>query len=335
MAEDNVSTAEREARLQALLEVGVPEVLRLAGNIHAQLKSMGDAVPSTADLMRLEMLKLSFDTWRNMLAKDDILFINLEQTPFNRIGDDAASQAKAETTLCSVNLVSLLTAILKAKQGKADVASLLHELDDAFPTLFVPAIQDSNDETFSLAFRIRCCFLAESLAGSTLQESALYLAANTFCEKAHVDAESAQKTLEAGPYRQLASFNLNEDSTPREVFLKQLKQLVSQISRGGKPEFRAFLDKTYSQETLTADLKTWAMNQLEKLVKQPVAAANESSVRKESDNLFLGREEEQQNDTISDSEETQSQAIHIPAFSGPQYVFKIHAVERVCDADLL
>lgn len=318
MAEDTVSAAEMEARLQALLEIGVPELLRLSGSIHAQLKAMGDDLPSTADLMRLDMIKLSFDTWRNMLAQDDVMFINLKQTPFNRIGgDDVASRANAETALCSVNLVSLLTAILKAKQGKADVVLLLQDLDDVFPMLFVPTTQERNNETFDLAFRIRCCVLAESLAGSS-QDSALYLAANIFCEKAHVDAESAQETLEAGPYRQLANVNLNEDGTPREVFHTRLKQLLSQMSHGGEPEFRAFLDETYSQETLTADLKTWAMNKLEQLIKQPVAASNERSVREESDGLFIAAEQEQQDGPDSGSEETQSQAIHIPEISGPQ-----------------
>ncbi|KAK7750464.1 hypothetical protein SLS62_007654 [Diatrype stigma] len=313
------------ARLQALLEIGVPEILRLSENIHAQMKSIGDDLPSTADLMRLEMIKLSFDTWRNMLAKDDVMFINLEQTPFNHIGDDATSWANAERALCSVNLVSLLMAILKAKQGKADVASLIHELDDAFPVLFVPATQEHIDETFDLAFRIRCCVLAESLAGSP-QGSALYLAANTFCEQAHVDAESAQEILEAGPYRQLANVNLNEDSAPREVFHKRLRQLLSQTSHGGEPEFRAFLDETYPQETLTSDLKTWAMNKLEQLIKQPVATSSERSVREGSDDLVIGGEEEQQDGLDSDSEETQSQAIHIPAFSGPQGSFFNHSI---------
>lgn len=319
MLDNSESTVENDARMQALLEIGVPEFLRLCRKIRGQLKSIGDDAPSITDSIRLKTIKLPFDTWRNTFVNKDITFINIEQTPFSSISrDDAASRAKANTALCSGNLVSLLALIFDANEGKADATSFLQELDDAFPILFDPSFHDRTDsieETFDLAFRIRCCRLVNSLAVSSSQQPPLYLAADLFCDKAHIDVDIAAGALEAGPYRQLSNINLNEDSAFHTKFRSRFKQLLSQMSSGSKSKIRATLDETFSKETIMGDLKTWAMERLEQ-VAVPTAASNGSSTHEGSELLFVDAEEDRQVDSGSDSE-AESQAVHIPSFNGP------------------
>lgn len=323
MIDKNESTTENDARIQALLEIGIPEFLRLCRKIHGQLNAIGNDAPSITDLIRLETIKIPFNSWQRSFANDDMTFINFEETLFSSISrDDVPSRTKAETALRSGNLVSLLISTVKALSGKVDAAAalqLLQELDDAFPISFDPTFHDHKDgmeETFDLAFRIRCCCLAESLANTSSQQPPLYLTANIFCEKAHVDVDIAAETLEIGPYRQLSNINVNEDNASHEEFTSRLKQLVSQISGGSKISIRENLARTYRLDTLMPDLKAWAMKRLER-VTVPATISNGSSTHEGSERLFVDAEEDRQADSDSESE-AESQAVHIPALNGPK-----------------
>ncbi|RYP47509.1 hypothetical protein DL769_011310 [Monosporascus sp. CRB-8-3] len=329
------STIERDARIRALLEIALPDFSRMCGKILEQLKAMGDDMPSTADSMRLDVLKIPYNAWRLAFTDCGLPFINLEQTSFGLLSkDDRASRAEARTAVCCGNLVSLLTLIVDIRVGKRQAAPILQDLDDAFPALFDPTFQgrrDGTEETFDLAFRIRCRRLVDLLSASS--EQPIPLAARIFCDRMDKASASAQQILENGPYKRLADINVNEDDMSREIYQSRLSPLISQLSGGDKSEIRASLDATYSQEILLNSLRSWALTCLERLTKSspmgdgkpghPVAETrdtNESSAHDGSEPHIVDAEEGAQagSDSGSDSE---SQDLHVPALNGPEGSF--------------
>ncbi|RYP53241.1 hypothetical protein DL768_001745 [Monosporascus sp. mg162] len=332
---DSESTMERDERIRALLEIALPDFSRMCGKILEQLKAMGDGMPSMADGMRLEVLKIPYNAWRLAFTDSDIPFINLEQTSFSLLSkDDTASRAEARTAVCCGNLVSLLALIVDIRVGKRPAAPILRDLDHAFPSLFDPTLQGRREgiaETVNLAFRIRCRRFVNSLSASS--EQPISLAARIFCDKMDEASTSAQQRLEDGPYKHLADINVNEDDASRETYQSCLGQLISRLSHGDKSEIRASLDATYPQETLLGNLRSWALRSLERLTNlspmvdgkpgRPVAetrSTNEGSAHDGSEPLFVDAEEGAQagSDSSSDSE---SQDIYIPASKGPEGSF--------------
>ncbi|RYO94411.1 hypothetical protein DL764_007845 [Monosporascus ibericus] len=328
---DSESTIERDARVRALLEIALPDFSRMCGKILEQLKAMGDDMPSTTDSMRLEVLKIPYNAWRLAFTDSGIPFINLEQTSFSLLSkDDTASRAEARTAVCCGNLVSLLALIIDIRVGKRQAAPILRDLDDAFPTLFDPIFQARREEiaeTVNLAFRIRCRRFADSLSASS--EQPLSLAARIFCDEMDEESTSAQQRLEEGPYKNLADINVNEDDVSREIYQLCLGQLISRLSRGDKSEIRASLDATYPQETLLSNLRSWALNSLERLTKsspmadgkpgRPIAETRNTNERC-AETLFVDAEEgaEAGSDSGSDSE---SEDFHVPVLRGPEGSF--------------
>ncbi|RYP77777.1 hypothetical protein DL771_000874 [Monosporascus sp. 5C6A] len=332
---DSESTVERDARIRALLEIALPDFSRMCGKILEQLKAMGDEIPSATDSMRLEVLKIPYNALRLAFTDSGIPFINLEQTSFGLLSkDDTASRAEARKAVCCGNLVSLLAFIVDIRVGKRQAAPILRDVDDAFPTLFDPTLQGRREgiaETLTLAFRIRCRRLVDSLSASS--EQPITLAARIFCDKMDEASTSAEHRLEDGPYRHLADINVKENDVSRETYKLRMRQLIHLLSRGDKSEIRASLDATYPQEALLSNLRSWALTSLERLTKsspmadgkpgRPVSETRntkESSAHDGSESLFVDAEEGAQagSDSASDSD---SQDIHVPALNGPKGSF--------------
>ncbi len=326
MVDSNESTAEGDARIQSWLEIGIPDFLRHCGKIQNQLKSIGDNVPCTTDKTRLEMLKVSYDAWRSKFANGGTPFIDFKQTPFNLISrSDTASRVKARGAVCSANLVALLTAILDIKEGKTRAVSILQKLDDAFPVLFKPTFQghrDGFEETFELAFRIRCRHLVELLADSSRRP--VHLAASIFCDKITEGSANVHQLLMEGPYRQLADIDVNKDDVPGDIYQSYMKELVPRISNGSKSQIQVSLDDAYPQDALLTDLRTWALTNLKRLTASAptlngkfgqTQKLNRNSNDGVSESLFVDASEHLHVDSDSGSE---SEDVYVPEMKGPK-----------------
>ncbi|KAI1370704.1 hypothetical protein F4677DRAFT_437580 [Hypoxylon crocopeplum] len=310
-AEDIDDPPEMEAaRIQDMLDFDIPKLTRWSEKMYDILSSISEDQPSVDDRSRLNSIRKSYNLARLPFPDNNELFTR----PINLPEDfDPGSRATIQVAICSGNLVSLLASIADAKFGKKWSLPILEQLDDVFPVSFSPASWknvEGTERALDLAFHIRYRRLVGSLATNSSIEP-FELATRIFCTQPVRGLESAMEALSRGPHKQLAGIDIDQDPVVREIFRRHVEELFSRLSYG-RHETQSSLDKSYTQERLLDDLRSWALEIYQQLNKpkgqgmirsmNPNPKLHDRAEHAESDSLFVGDNNGSSEDSDSASE---------------------------------
>ncbi|KAI2463577.1 hypothetical protein F4781DRAFT_115424 [Annulohypoxylon bovei var. microspora] len=311
--EDVHEPPEMEAdRIQDMLDFDIPKLTRWTDKLYGILLSLDDNKPNVDDWTKLTSYRKSYSHARLPFANNSMPFIK----PINLSEEyDQAVRSKIQIAIYSGNLVSLLTSLADVGFRKANPSSILKQLDDAFPSLFVPRPHIGSHDielVFDLAFRIRYNILLGSWASITDNESLegyLTLVASVFCGQTIGDVGNAREALDKGPYRSLAGMEINEDSVLYKTYCERIQSLTSSQTFNDKFRSRAFRS-LYTE--IFADIRSWALEMYQQLNK-PGDQNNTQSTNgnlgprlltehTESDSLFVDNGDEAGDDSDSASD---------------------------------
>ncbi|KAI0602526.1 hypothetical protein F4775DRAFT_142793 [Biscogniauxia sp. FL1348] len=332
------SAEAKAARTQDMIDYDIPKLSRWIESMYSALGSMNVPPSGSHERKHLASTRKAFDAARRPFIKDSQLYID----PFALVEDcDLEVRATVQKAICSGNIVSLLTSIVDIKKGKADSLRIFRELDDAFPTLFDPNFQtdpgNMDEDTFELAFSIRCCHLALSLAADPSRKF-LTVAADIFCGQSLKGAKGSLKMLNNGPIRELAGINVNENLAFRDVYRAHMGNIVDILSMDDKLEAVKSLNQKYSENILVDSLWPWARDKFESLgsVEQKGSQAPkqaeqvESSVeREDEDSLFVAEADDSESDTDPKGyNQLVRQGPNVGFIDGPATLAAVKQIER-------
>ncbi|CAJ2503904.1 Uu.00g112980.m01.CDS01 [Anthostomella pinea] len=304
---DQDSLEVKAALTQDMVDFDIPKFSRWCDNTYRALTAATDPEASPEEQRKLALARRGFNVARQPFADDSELFIRSFQLPGDQ---DPEVGAKVRVALRSGNLVSLLDYVLDVEQGKQDMLTILEQLDDGFPVLF-SAHSDCIEDTFDLAYKIRCRRLVEMLATDHTTDS-LILATRIFCEQPAKTKKKALEALSQGPYRQLAAIDIDEDVGSNETYQTRMEELSSLVLSDESPESRGSLGEAYPEDSLLRDLTSWAREMFEHLnnpSRKGITATHspkENQPNPESESLFVpdndNAREYSEVDSASDSE---------------------------------
>ncbi|KAI1493945.1 hypothetical protein F5X96DRAFT_619178 [Biscogniauxia mediterranea] len=328
----------KAARVQDMIDFDIPKLSRWNESMYSALRSMNGPPSSSSDRKRLASIRKAFDAARRPFAEDSQLCIDSFV-----LTEDYGLEVRAavQKAICSGNIVSLLASIVDIKQGKGDSLHVFQQLDDAFPTLFGPSFQtdpgNMDKDTFKLAFSVRCCRLALSLAADP-SLNPLIIAADIFCGQRRSRAHIAQEMLINGPFRKLAGTNVNENIEFHDAYRAQMGGLVSILSMDDKSEAVESLNREYPENVIVDYLWSWARDTFESFgsVEQKSSQARkqaeqtESSVeRGEEDGLFVTGPDDSESDTDTEGfDQLVPQSSDVGFIDGSATLAAVKQIER-------
>ncbi|KAI5917518.1 hypothetical protein F4810DRAFT_40631 [Camillea tinctor] len=301
----------RAARIRDMVDFDIPKFSRWNQSMYDVLASLDGPPSSSSDRKRLASIRKAYDAARRPLVEEDQLFIDLS-TLAEDCSPEVHSVVRKSTSIG--NLVALLVSILDIRRGKKNSLPFLQKLDDAFPALFEHNFQPDSDsideDIFDLAFSIRCCRLALSLAANP-GSNPFIVAAGIFCSQPTNRTKKARQVLIEGPFKELAGINLNEqDMDLHDTYQAQMGGLVSKLSLSDKSKVVETLNREYSEMSLLEILWSWAGEKFEsfRLAEQRASQspqqaeqANSSEEHEPEDGLFVTGSDDPESDT--DTEE--------------------------------
>ncbi|KAI0886098.1 uncharacterized protein GGS22DRAFT_159878 [Annulohypoxylon maeteangense] len=316
--DSHVSPEMNADRMQDMLDFDIPKLTRWSGKLYDILSTLDGSKSNVDDQGKLSSYRKSYIHARLPFATGKTPFLKPVHLPEEY---DQVVRTKIQGAICSGNLVSLLTLLLDVELGKERPCAVLEQLNDTFPTLFIPAFPEDNDDIkriFDLAFRVRCRLLVESLvsAGSTTPfEGSFALATGIFCRETIDDADSAREALRKGPYRPLAGIEISDYEIPHRTYRELIQEFMSKFPITDISTFQASLDAKLTQASIFSDIRSWALRmyrQLNKTTGQDkfchVNATNENSrsrvpiERAESESLFVDNGDGAGDDSNSESD---------------------------------
>ncbi|KAI0476067.1 hypothetical protein GGR56DRAFT_452968 [Xylariaceae sp. FL0804] len=250
------SPEQRAARAQDIFDFDLPKFSKWCEKVYDVLGSMDSSVPSADAVKRLAVDKRMYDAARRPFVEEAALCIDPDSLP-DELSPEQTS--KARITIFAGNLVSLALSVFRLRHGHEESLPTLQQLDDSFPVLFDPHFEeyseDMKEESFGLAFQIRCRRLAETLSADPSKDC-LVQAAVIFCEESVAGSKEALRVLTQGPYKQLAGISVDENIVSQEAYQNPLNGLIKRIS-GHSSEARASLDEAFPEEELYQALWDW------------------------------------------------------------------------------
>ncbi|KAI1109641.1 hypothetical protein F5Y14DRAFT_20783 [Nemania sp. NC0429] len=300
------SDDDRAARLQDLFDFDLPKLCRWCEKAFDALSALTNVGPIVKERKDLNTARKSFNLARRPFAQGDAAYIDLSSSdlPYQDHPDVYAAIHKATR---SANLISLLLSLTDIKRTKK--ANFLRELDSVFPSLLDPGYP-ARAESYDLAFRVRCCRLAESLEEEP-NTNPLVLAATIFCEQSTGTPAEATQRLRNGPFRSYGGIDKGEVYTASEIFNTQMEKIVITLSSPPRAQIEAFLKAEFPRGKLLEALRIWALDMYTHVNRkahegdlpqndQNVEGADDDAGREEPENLVRGENVESEGG--SDSE---------------------------------
>ncbi|KAI1749297.1 hypothetical protein F4782DRAFT_514067 [Xylaria castorea] len=250
------SYEDRAARLQDILDFDLPKLCRWCDKTYEALKSLTRPEPTVEERKNLNTAKRSFKLARRPLAEDGAAYIDLSSSdlPYR---DDPDAEAVIQKATRLANLVSLLLSLADLKRSNEVILPFLRELDTMFPTFL--DLPSTPPESQGLAFRLRCCRLAECLSEEPEKEP-LVLAAMVFCKGPADTSEEAAQSLRKGPFRTFGGMEQGGDFTSSRSFKTQLNGLIDKLALPERVETEQYLNTTFPRDELLEQLRGWALD---------------------------------------------------------------------------
>lgn len=301
------SYEDRAARLQDILDFDLPKLRRWCERAFDALSALPNLEPTVEERKNLNTARRSFNSARRPLADDGAAYIDLSSSdlPFR---DDPEAYAAIHKATHSANLISLLLSLTDVKRSKQ--TSFLRDLDGVFPTLLDPG-HSAQTESYDLAFRVRCCRLAESLEAEPDTEP-LVLATAIFCGQSTGPLEEATQQLRNGPFRSFGGLDEGEVYTASESFKAQMEKVIVKLSLPKRATTEAFLKAEFPRDQLSEALRIWALDMYSHVNKKTqesdlpqddrnVEGAKDDAEREELENLGRGENDESEGGSDSGS----------------------------------
>lgn len=301
------SDEDRAARLQDILDFDLPKLCRWCEKAFDALSALPNLGPAVEERKNLNTARKFFNLARRPLAEDGAAYIDLSSSdlPYR---DDPDAYATIHKATRSANLISLLLSLTDVKRSTQ--ASFLRELDAGFPTLLDPG-HPAQAESYDLAFRVRCCRLAESLEQEPDSEP-LALATTIFCEQPTGSPDEATQRLRNGPLRSFGGMDEGEVYTPSEIFKAQMERVIINLSLPERAGTEASLKADFPRDQLFEALRIWAMDQYVHVNRKAhesdrpqddrnVEGAKDDAAREESENLVRSENDGSEEDPDSGS----------------------------------
>ncbi|KAI1427233.1 hypothetical protein F5Y12DRAFT_737988 [Xylaria sp. FL1777] len=252
------SDEDRAARLQDILDFDLPKLSRWCGKLYGALSSLTQPEPTAEERKHLRVARKLFKMARRPFAKDTAAYIDLPLSglPYQ---DGSSAHATIQKITREANLISVLLSLTDLKGSKQNISTFLQDLDDDFP-LFLDSDFSTQQEGYTLAFRVRCCRLVEVLKEEDLEAEALVLASILFCEQSADTSEEATQRLREGPFRLLGGDEQGGDFTCSADYKTQMGEIVGKLSVPEKAEAEESLNVMFPQDELLEDLRQWVLD---------------------------------------------------------------------------
>ncbi|OTB12889.1 hypothetical protein K445DRAFT_320721 [Daldinia sp. EC12] len=301
------------ARIEDMLDFDIPKLLRRSSKMYDVLSSINANQPSTEDRSRLNVARKTYNQARLPFADVSTFLIE----PINFPEDfDPGARAKIQRTICSGNIISLLSSMVDVMVGKMEPLTILEQLDNSFPASFYPDCQE-NDDTgllLDLAFHIRLRHVIELLITKPSADPH-ELAASVFYIQPSDASNGSQEATSQEQYKPLAGIDINGNSYLYESYQARIEGTLSMLPLYDRFEAESRLDQECPREKLFSDLRSWGLDMYRLLntpanqekasaakTSQEEEATYELARREESESLFVDDNEEAREDSDSESD---------------------------------
>ncbi|KAI0130075.1 hypothetical protein BJ170DRAFT_299620 [Xylariales sp. AK1849] len=307
---------------QDLLQMVLPELDHCTERVHDHLAALDDdfSPPGKEWWAKLKFLEglYIYNSTRRFFARDEEPFIT-EWSSYDGLPDiEATVVAKTRKIIGSANLVSLRKLVVQVKHEKMQAHFVLENLDEFFPQIFhigQDHEMDHVDTIYDLAFRIRCCYLAERIKHSE-NIAPFILAAELFCSQESPKlVRQAKEMLPKGPFESIGMLNVNEeDHGLTQKHWVRMRVLCSRLTHKDRAEILKDLEGAYPLKDLLDDLNKWALAATRNMKEQ--AVTNKANAVEVNQPLALHRSLERLTAVPTSSRDT-NKLPHPTVESGP------------------
>lgn len=230
---------------------------------------------------RLALIESNFNEQRRKIASTEGYLIHPKDIYKSVRTIEGTEHLKFATkTIYSANTALLLQFLLQTKYGQNRISTqqLLDELDEVFPEMFVGgAAANISEETYEMAFWIRCCLLIEVIRERRDTIPAI-LAVELFCSvEPPKRKKECKELLLQGPYAPLGGLVIENMKDVAVRHTQNLEKICGEVlAHKARADIITSLGNVYPLEDLWNELTQWAHETYKKLHEGPKDAEEEN-----------------------------------------------------------